>query len=115
MKLWLAALAVIAIALTILYPRVRPKPQSVGYCGDCHEMVDSSAAWLGSAHRDVACSDCHGGMLQPGNARRLDQHARGAVSEQIRFHQWSDVEAVVERCRNCHQEEFAPGAPARTP
>jgi len=79
----------------------------VGYCGDCHEMGDSSAAWLGSAHRDIACSDCHGGMLQPGNARRLDQHARGVVSEQIRFHQWSDVEAVVERCGNCHQQELA--------
>jgi hypothetical protein len=78
MKYWLAALAVIAIAVAIVYPRVRPKPQVVGYCGDCHEMGDSSAAWLGSAHRDVACSDCHGGMLQPGNARRLDQHARGA-------------------------------------
>jgi len=46
-------------------------------------------------------------MLQPGNARRLDQHARGVVSEQIRFHQWSDVEAVVERCGNCHQQELA--------
>jgi len=80
MKYWLAALAVIAIAVAIVYPHMRPKPQTVGYCGDCHEMGDSSAAWLGSAHRDIACSDCHGGMLQPGNARRLDQHAHGVVS-----------------------------------
>jgi len=107
MKYWLAALAVIAIAVAFVYPKMRPKPQSVGYCGDCHEMGDSSAAWLGSAHRDIACSDCHGGMLQTGNARRLDQHALGRISEQIRFHQWSDVEAVVERCGNCHQQELA--------
>jgi len=46
MKYWLAALAVIAIAVAIVYPHMRPKPQTVGYCGDCHEMGDSSAAWL---------------------------------------------------------------------
>jgi hypothetical protein len=107
MKFALAALVAIAIAAAIVYPMVRPKPRSVGYCGDCHEMGDSSTAWLGSAHRGVACSDCHGGVLQMGNARRLDQHARGVVPEQIRVHQWSDVEAIVGRCGNCHQEEFA--------
>jgi hypothetical protein len=107
MKFALAALVAIAIAAAIVYPMVRPKPRSVGYCGDCHEMGDSSTAWLGSAHRGVACSDCHGGVLQMGNARRLDQHARGVVPEQIRVHQWSDVEAIVGRCGNCHREEFA--------
>ena len=84
MKFALAALVAIAIAAAIVYPMVRPKPRSVGYCGDCHEMGDSSTAWLGSAHRGVACSDCHGGVMQMGNARRLDQHARGVGPEQIR-------------------------------
>jgi hypothetical protein len=107
MKSALAALVAIAIAVAIVYPNVRPKPRRVGYCGDCHEMGDSSSAWLGSAHRGVACSDCHGGVLQMGNARRLGEHARGVAPEQIRVHQWPDVEAVVERCGNCHQEEFA--------
>ena len=107
MKYALVALAATAIAAAIVYPQVRPRPRRVGYCGECHEMGDSSTAWLGSAHRGVACSDCHGGALQTGNARRLGEHARGAVPEQIRFHQFSDVEAIVERCGNCHQEELA--------
>jgi hypothetical protein len=72
-------------------------------------MVDT---WIASAHRGVACKDCHGSSLSGDfrmhlkNLQRVWLHSRGEVPEQIHVrHQ--DVAPLVERCRVCHRQEYA--------
>jgi hypothetical protein len=60
----------------------------------------------------VPCSDCHGDVftLDAGfhlkNIHRLVAHLRGEVPEQVRL-KTADVLAMGERCRKCHQQEYA--------
>ncbi len=108
MKLTIAGLVLIcAVAGSLFYGAAKPKPREAGYCASCHEMRGTADMWLGSAHRDVACSDCHGGAMQPGNVRRFVESMRDNTGEQIRLRQWSDLDAVVQRCAQCHREESA--------
>lgn len=107
MRFAIAFAALVVLAVAVVYPTVRPKPGDAGYCTSCHEMRDSSEAWLGSAHRGIPCSECHGGMLQAANARRFGEHARGQTPTTIRFHEGTDVEDIEQRCRKCHQKEYA--------
>ena len=102
-----ALVVLCAVATGLFYGGARPKPNDAGYCTSCHEMRDTAENWLGSAHREVACSECHGGALQVGNIRRAVASARGDLAEHIRMQQISDLDAVTERCRSCHQQEYS--------
>jgi len=68
--------------------------------------------WRASSHRGIACSKCHGGAFTADvgfhlqNASRVYYHLKGDLPEQIRIRN-ADVPAIVERCRSCHQQEFA--------
>jgi hypothetical protein len=81
-------------------------------CASCHEIQDNVASWGVSAHQKVPCGACHGSVLSLdagfhlGNARRLYKHMRGELPEQIRLKQ-GDVSGMMDRCRQCHQREFA--------
>lgn len=81
-------------------------------CTQCHEMNSQYDLWRSSSHRDIACSKCHGGAFTTDagfhiqNASRVYYHLKGDLPEQIRIRN-ADVPAIVERCRSCHQQEFA--------
>ena len=81
-------------------------------CARCHEIWQPYTDWHTSAHRNVPCSACHGDVFTLetrfhwNNIRRLAAHLRGHVPEQVRL-KTRDALQVSERCRNCHQEEYA--------
>ncbi len=82
-------------------------------CTRCHEIRPTYDQWAGSAHRNIPCEDCHGGVLtadmefHAGNLRRLVRHWRGEAPAEIRLVRWQDLERVMERCKSCHQQEYA--------
>jgi hypothetical protein len=106
----LLALALIALA----FPAARVYDEYAGgrACARCHEIWQPYTDWHSSAHRSVRCSACHGDMftLEAGfhlnNMRRLVTHLRGNVPEQVRL-KTRDTFRVAERCRTCHQQEYA--------
>jgi len=81
-------------------------------CARCHEIRRNYDVWQASSHRGVKCAECHGGIvtLDPGfhlaNARRLVDHIRGGFSDPVRLRN-RDIPRLVDRCRACHQQEFA--------
>ena len=81
-------------------------------CARCHEIRPPYEDWHASTHRGVACKSCHGDSMSldvkfhAGNLRRLLKHAGGNVPEQVRIKD-ADVDAIMERCRACHRQEFA--------
>lgn len=75
-------------------------------CSTCHEIAPTADQWRNSTHRNVACEQCHGGTLQAANVTRVVKHLRGSVPEQVRL-RFGQISAVVERCRSCHQNQYA--------
>ena len=81
-------------------------------CARCHEIWQPYRDWHESAHRNVACSQCHGDVftLDAGfhlkNLRRLSAHLRGQIPEQVRL-KTDDVLKIEQRCAICHREEYA--------
>ncbi|HBY62529.1 MAG TPA: hypothetical protein DEH78_22125, partial [Solibacterales bacterium] len=74
-------------------------------CIRCHEMQENHAAWKVSTHQTVSCTGCHEATTA-NKLRRLSAHVRNDLPEQFRLSQ-NDVETLVERCRGCHQTQFA--------
>ena len=83
-----------------------------GACASCHEIWQPYSDWHTSAHRNVACTDCHGDVftLNAGfhinNMRRVFTHLRGEAPAKPRLRS-KDVFAMVPRCQKCHEGEFA--------
>ena len=81
-------------------------------CARCHEIWQPYSDWHTSTHRDIPCGACHGDVftLEAGfhinNMRRVFDHLSGNVPEQVRL-RTRDVFRVSERCKNCHQQEWA--------
>jgi hypothetical protein len=81
-------------------------------CVSCHEIWQPYSDWHSSAHRNVSCSDCHGNVftLDAGfhlnNIRRVFTHVSGDAPEKPRLKN-REVLRMVERCQNCHREEYA--------
>jgi hypothetical protein len=81
-------------------------------CTKCHEIWQPYRDWHESAHRNIACSECHGDVmtLDAGyhlkNLRQLVAHIRGKIPEQVRL-KTHDVLQVEKRCAKCHREEYA--------
>jgi predicted nucleic-acid-binding Zn-ribbon protein len=81
-------------------------------CTKCHEIWQPYSHWHDSAHRNVACSDCHGDVLTLDagfhlkNVRQLTKHLRGEIPEQVRL-KTDDVLRIEKRCAKCHREEYA--------
>ena len=106
-------LAAVAIVL-IVYPgrklyRVYSRGEA---CSSCHEIAQPYNDWHTSAHRNVPCADCHGGVFtfeagfHLNNIRRMFVHARGKAPEKPHM-RTADVIKIADRCRQCHQAEFA--------
>ena len=81
-------------------------------CARCHEIWQPYTDWHTSAHRNVPCSDCHGSVftLDAGfhlnNIRRLADHLSGKLPERVALRTKDDFK-MNERCRSCHQAEYA--------
>ncbi len=81
-------------------------------CTGCHEIQPSFDKWHSSTHRNTACTSCHGSALSFdvqfhfANFRRVVAHFRGQDTNHIHL-KHTDLYPVVERCRKCHQQEYA--------
>ncbi len=82
-------------------------------CIRCHEIEPSYHSWAASAHRDVACKECHGSIFSTdvgfhlNNVRQLWRHLRGPVPERLLLQQRDISRGMNARCGRCHQQEFA--------
>jgi hypothetical protein len=81
-------------------------------CTKCHEIWQPYRDWHESAHRNIACSECHGDVMTIDagfhlkNLRQLVAHLRGRIPEQVRL-KTDDVLTIEKRCAKCHREEYA--------
>ena len=112
-------LRVIAPLLVVLFAILLLPGASLYYqysggrsCTHCHEIWQPYRDWHESAHRNIACSECHGDVmtLDAGfhlkNLRQLVKHLRGEVPEQVRLNV-DDVSRSSSAARKCHREEYA--------
>jgi hypothetical protein len=102
----IALIVLIVPATSIYYQATAGKG-----CTSCHEIWPTYNLWTASTHRSVNCQECHTeSALNPGsyinNLRRVMSHWRDEIPEQIRLN-YTDVQAMVTRCRYCHRQEFA--------
>lgn len=87
-------------------------------CARCHEIWQPYRDWHESAHRNIACSECHGDVftLDAGfhlkNLRRLAAHLSGKIPEQVQL-KTDDVLKIEKRCAKCHREEYADWSASR--
>jgi hypothetical protein len=83
-----------------------------GACASCHEIWQPYSDWHSSAHRGIACAECHGDVftLDAGfhinNIRRLFTHLNADAPPKARLRS-KDVFAMVPRCQKCHEGEYA--------
>ena len=108
-------LALIALGVAILaFPGASVYYEYSGgkACARCHEIWQPYSDWHTSTHRNIPCGACHGDVftLEAGfhinNMRRVFNHLSGDVPEQVRL-KTRDVFRVTERCKTCHQQEWA--------
>jgi len=74
-------------------------------CARCHEIKANFDSWRTASHRKVNCTSCHVTTLRA-SLRRVAAHWRGKVPDRIHL-PVEDVFAMVEKCRSCHQQEYA--------
>ena len=74
-------------------------------CARCHEIQPNFDSWQHSSHRKINCTQCHASSLEA-SVRRIVLHARGEVPESFHL-RLNDVFGMMERCKSCHQQEFA--------
>lgn len=74
-------------------------------CARCHEIRPNYDSWQHSSHRNVNCTSCHESSTAD-NLRRLRTHLSGQAPGRILLGA-ADVNAMTEKCRSCHQQEFA--------
>jgi hypothetical protein len=109
------ALAVPAVLLALALPAGSVYYAAAGgrACIRCHEVAPAYATWAVSAHRAVACRDCHGSIFSTdpafhlNNVRQLWRHLRGQVPERLLVQQRDISRGMSERCGRCHEAEFA--------
>ncbi len=103
----LVAAGIIAVvgAVGVLGPDAYYRSSSGRGCSRCHEIGDQYRLWTASSHRSVACDTCHRSSIIT-NVRRVVTHVLGEVPEEPRM-RGADVFDMMERCRGCHQGEFA--------
>ncbi|MFC2091010.1 multiheme c-type cytochrome [Bacteroidota bacterium] len=81
-------------------------------CARCHEINPSYDTWTRSAHREIACEECHGTAMSNG-FHSMKQKTGMLFSHMKEEKQNRDIrmteEQIIEtmhRCVNCHQEEY---------
>lgn len=75
------------------------------FCGSCHEMSSMYQSWQLSAHKNVACYDCH---AEPGIQGTVKAKAKGLKELYLHVAGAQVMPKADERsinCYNCHQEK----------
>ncbi len=81
-------------------------------CASCHEITQSVDLWAGSAHRNIACKECHGTALSEGlhsleeKGNMVFHHILKTEPGKIRITEEQRLE-VMNRCKGCHETEYA--------
>jgi hypothetical protein len=102
---WAAAAALACCLLAIPAADLYYRSSRGEGCARCHEIRPNLVSWKGSTHRKLNCTDCHESTTGA-NLRRMQTHFSGEIPEQIRLGA-EDVFLIAEKCRKCHQQEFA--------
>ncbi|RPI21361.1 MAG: hypothetical protein EHM61_24955 [Acidobacteria bacterium] len=103
-KLWyLAPFAILIAILSLAALSSHSVMEST--CSGCHEMRSAHSLWARSAHRHLACEECHGRPGLADHSRRIIAHLRGQADD-IRLTE-VHVEAMLAECKRCHQREHA--------
>jgi len=102
---WAAVLLLIAISLSIPSADLYYKSSRGKGCASCHEIRANYDTWRGSTHRKLNCTDCHVSSTRD-NLERMTAHFSGEIPEQLHM-ETDGVLAMTDRCRACHQQEFA--------
>lgn len=82
-------------------------------CIKCHEIRPAHAAWQRSAHREIACAECHGSIFSAdpafhrNNLEQLVAHVGGDVPERLLVRHADLMRGLQERCAACHAAEYA--------
>jgi len=111
-RLWFLLIALGAAILALPGASLYYEYSGGQACARCHEIWQPYTDWQTSTHRNVPCGVCHGDVftLEAGfhinNLRRLMNHLGGNAPEQVRL-KTRDVFRVADRCKTCHQQEWA--------
>ena len=106
-----SSLALLIVALLASYSGWN-SASPAATCAQCHEISHSFDLWARSAHRNIACKECHGTALSEGihslkeKAGMLFHHKDNLKAEDIRISEEQRME-VMQRCIGCHQTEYA--------
>lgn len=82
-------------------------------CASCHEINPAVTTWMSSAHQDITCFKCHGTALESGwhslseKAKMVFSHVKSAPFHDDIYLTEKQVLETMERCVNCHQNEYA--------
>jgi hypothetical protein len=101
---WAGAVALLAL-LTVPAANLYYQVSWGEGCARCHEIRANFDAWQGSAHRKINCVSCHASSFQS-SLRRVAGHMKGNRPDRVRL-RGEDAVAMVERCRSCHEQEYA--------
>jgi len=82
-------------------------------CASCHEIQSSVHSFMTTAHRNLACAECHGTALSNGihslkeKANMVFVHSSEDVKKEDIHMNEEQVLAVHNQCARCHQSEHA--------
>ena len=81
-------------------------------CASCHEIGASVDMLTQSAHRNLACKECHGTAFSNGihslkeKGMMIIDHVKGESDEDIKLNE-AQVLGVMDNCTRCHKTEQA--------
>lgn len=108
---YFAALTASSVFVAASGADVYHKTEAPQFCASCHEMGTNFASWELTAHKDVACIQCHarGGIMgyveaKLGGTRQLIQHLTASKAGEIRMGN-HERQIVVDNCTGCHKPE----------
>lgn len=106
-----AILVLVLIGFSIFYTYWNSASPSKT-CASCHEIESSVNILFKSAHRELACKECHGTALSNGfhslkeKGMMVVNHAKQDFADEIKLNEDQMLE-VMDNCVRCHKSEQA--------
>jgi hypothetical protein len=103
----LVGVTLVVVAAAVAAANVGYYGGSGRYCTSCHQIQSSYDKWSLSAHRDMACKECHGSVftLDPDvhatNIRHLYYQVRGRIPDRVVLRD-AQVDRIAANCARCH-------------